>query len=91
MGYAVGNLCYDNRQQAEDVYYSKVVPYVDGKALYQPIRQADGWYFQGTKLQAALPSCDPAQNFRDGVQLGLYLMIPLVFAWGVVIIRRILR
>ena len=36
MGYAVGNLCYDNRQQAEDVYYSKVVPYVDGKALYPP-------------------------------------------------------
>ena len=48
MGYAVGNICYDNRQQAEDVYYSKVVPYVDGKALYQPIRKTDGWYFQGT-------------------------------------------
>lgn len=91
MGYAVGNICYDTRQQAEDVYYSKVVPFVNGEALYQPVRKQDGWYFQNTKLQAALPVCDPAQNFADGVELGLYLLIPFVFAWGVVVIRRIIK
>lgn len=91
MGYAVGNICYASLQQAEDVYYSKVVPHVDGQALYQPVRRSDGWYFQNTKLQAALPLCDSAQNFRDGMELGFLLIVPLAVAWGVTLIRRVLR
>lgn len=91
MGYAVGNLCYETRQQAEDVYYSKVVPYVDGRALYQPVRRSDGWYFQNARLQAALPACDPAQDFADGVQLGFMFFAFFAAAWGIQFIRRMFR
>ena len=91
MGDQVGLVCYPDRVQAEDAYYSRVVPTVDAARLYQPERKADGWYYQTAKLQAALPQCSPGQSLKEGVELGFLVFGLLAVAWGIQFIRRVLR
>lgn len=91
MGYQVGFVCHETKEAAEAVYFSKVVPFVNQSGLYQPVRHSDGWYFQRVKLSAGLPECVPAASFADGAQLGMMLLIPLALAWGITVMRRVLR
>ncbi len=91
MGYQVDFICYDTKEAAEAVYYSKVVPHVNENGLYQPVFQPNGWHYQGVKLSAGLPQCNPAASFSSGAEIGMLLLIPLAAAWGITIIKRVLR
>ena len=70
MGYQVGNQCFESREAAENHYFSLVVPQIQNGQLIQPKKVGERWEMQGQVLQAQLPECDPAENFRNGTELG---------------------
>ena len=83
MGYQVGNQCFSEQKEAENFYFSQIVPTIgpDGK-LYQPtFFKSQGWIYQGQKLQIYLPECSPEQNFKDGLELGFLFLGVAIVAW----------
>ena len=87
MGYQVGNQCIADKVQAENHYFSLIVPTVgqDGR-LHHPTYSNGQWKLNGQVLQISLPECDPAQNFRDGAELGWYLfgIMAAVYVFGII-------
>ena len=71
MGYQVGLVCYTERKDAENVYFSQVSPSIlpDGK-LVKPEYIGNQWQLNGQILTANLPECDPAKSMKDGAELG---------------------
>lgn len=92
MGYQVGNQCFLDKKQAENYYFSLVVPIVgaDGK-IHKPEYLVNQWKMNGEVLEAHLPECDPEQNLKDGLQLGWLIFGILALVWGITVIRRLLR
>lgn len=92
MGYQVGNQCFTDRQQAENHYYSLVAPVVtaDGKII-QPEYTGQHWQLNGQVLQTKLPECDPAQNVRDGMELGWLFFGTMAAMYVFTIIRKQMR
>lgn len=90
MGYQVGNVCYTTKKEAENVYFSKVVPVIaaDGK-LHHPIYQ-DAWYYNGRILQISLPECEPLDNFKLGFELGFYFISIFIVLFVFDLIKKIL-
>lgn len=84
MGYQVGNACYATREQAENVYYSQVLPVItsDGK-INQIEFNGKNWKYQNEILKAQLPECSIGQNFKDGAEIGFMLMLMMVGLWGI--------
>ena len=93
MGYQVGNICYDTVKQAEDAYYSAVLPVIanDG-SLKQLGTNGNGWYLDGVKLTASLPTCSHADYYAYGYELASALLptaivlmtakVIIKFFWG---------
>lgn len=92
MGYQVENTCYPNKAMAENVYFSKVVPVIvqDG-SLKQVVFDGTNWRYGSQTLTAYLPECDPVQNFRDGVEFGVQIMLLAVMLWGFILIKKMLQ
>lgn len=81
MGYQVGNICYTDRMQAENAYFSSVSPVIQNGRLVQlqyngnPKHMDSGWTLNGRRVTADLPQCGPVQNFREGSELGWLIVL----------------
>lgn len=91
MGYRIGNVCHATREEAENVYFSQVLPAVgaDGQ-LHQPVYTASGWMYHGKAIQAYLPTCDPVESFTDGLLIGWSLFAIAAAVWGIKFLGRFL-
>lgn len=89
MGYQVGKICYLTKQQAENHYYSMTPPTVtqDGKIM-QPQYTKAGWTLNGQIIQAALPECEPLENFKDGQYIGWSVFGIMIVAFAFNILRQ---
>lgn len=92
MGYRVGNTCYSNYSDAQNVYFSAVVPIISNDGTFiRPVYNGSTWTLNGVVLETSFSTCDPAQNFRDGVELGWLFAGLLTLAFGFTIIKRLVR
>ena len=112
MGYQVGNVCYHDKRQAENAYYSLIAPVVvqkPGKVVNRPYpytgsmtlpgtteiiapEYSNGrWTMGGQPLQAKLLVCDPAQNFKDGVEAGWLFFGVMASMYVFVLLKKLLR
>lgn len=87
MGYQVGLSCFENKEQAENVYFSQTVPIIsqDGQ-LIQMQHSPTGWVLNGQIVQASLPECNPMDNFQDGSLIGWGLVSIMAAIWAIRII-----
>lgn len=92
MGYQVANICYTTKQEAENAYFSKVVPVIlpDGK-LNQVIFDGKKWVYEGQQIHAYLPECSIEQNFKDGAYLGFLVMSIVISCWGIRLMIRLVQ
>ena len=81
MGYQVGTICYPDRALAENVYFSQVQPTITADGRMNQVQYQNGhWYFNGVQVQAGLPECSIADNYRLGFDLmSLLLATAIVF------------
>lgn len=92
MGYQVGNQCFADKQQAENHYYSLVAPVLTPEGrLLQPEYLGGQWKLNGEVLQAKLPQCDPAQNFREGMDLGWVFLSVMAAMYVFTVLKRLMR
>ena len=92
MGYQIGNICYADKQLAENVYFSQIAPVIDANGgLHQFILTKQGWTLNGQKITASLPECSLSDNFVLGSQLGWLLFSILVIVFGIKQIANILK
>lgn len=91
MGYQVGNTCYTDQRLAEDVYFSQAVPLVTDEGVKQIFRKSDGWYYQTHKIEAHLPQCDPAANYKLGLELGWELVPTALVLMSAGLIIRLMK
>lgn len=70
MGYRVGYQCFDTEQSATDYKMSLVVPVItsDGKLIY-PVKQNDVWLFVGQPITLSHGSCEPMQDYAQGLAI----------------------
>ena len=92
MGYQVGNICYATKTEAENAYYSNVVPVItQGGQLMQPIYNGTVWQLAGNTISSGLPECDPLQNMKDGSLIGWGVFSILLSLWSIKLIHQRLR
>ena len=92
MGYQVGNVCYSNKTEAENAYYSNVVPVItQGGQLIQPIYKGKSWQLAGKTINSGLPECDPIQNMKDGSLIGWGVFTIMLALWSIKLIQQRLR
>lgn len=113
MGYQVGNHCYATKAEAENVYYSLVVPVIqttqttttvtrpyplpnttlpsNQAKMIAPEFKNGKWYLQNNVITANLPECAPAQNMKNGSELGWYVASIMAAVWLFVLLKRLLR
>ena len=91
MNYQVGNICYASIEDAENAYFSNVVPTIsaDGE-LHQVMFKNNQWTYKNQPIKAYLPTCSIEQNVKDGVELGFYCMATIVALWSIKLISRML-
>ena len=75
MYYQVGNQCLE-QQQAENVYFGLVVP------VLKP---------DGQIIQANLPECNPADNVKNGLEIGWSVFGVMAACYFVIVIKRLLK
>ncbi|QMT33763.1 hypothetical protein LNQ82_04565 [Conchiformibius steedae DSM 2580] len=97
MGYQVGNTCYATKGAAENAYFSQVAPVIqqNGRLLQlqyngNPKHIDGGWTLNGRTVSASLPQCSPAENFKDGAQIGFMFLLAAIGLWTVFNIKTIL-
>ena len=97
MGFRVGFQCFASQADAEDYFYSQqpIIPMQIGSQpnYMQFQKSVDGW-LQVTfvnnvvrnvvKVPAVnFPECSPSDSFSDGAQLGAFIGVMFVVAFGV--------
>lgn len=89
MYYQVGNKCLE-RFQAENVYFSLVVPRIteDGRLL-KPEYTGKSWQLNGETVQASLPQCSPAENVAEGLELGWLLFGVMASVYFVMVLKKL--
>lgn len=101
MGYQVGNTCIDDRELAEDVYFSQVAPLITQDGLKQVVYLNGKWHLQKIQktargefriieiqnLSIHLAECSPIENYKQGYELGLQLLPTaiLLFCTGIIV------
>lgn len=60
-------------------------------SLLAPEFKQGKWYLQGNVINAHLPECDPAKNFRDGQEIGWLVFGVVAACYVFVIVKRLLR
>lgn len=90
MGYQVGQTCYAKKSDAENAYYSTVVPVINanGELIQPQWSELGGWTLNGQTISAALPECNPIENFQDGQMIGWSVFGIYAAVWAVLLIRR---
>lgn len=93
MGYQVGHVCYADREQAENAYFSQVPPTIaSDSGMYRfYYNKGVGWGFKGEKVTISLPECSPFQNFKDGAEVGFMFMVTAILLWAIVNIKDLLN
>ena len=83
MGYRVGFQCFDTINAATDYQMSLVVPSItaDG-AMVHPIKQGETWTYAGQPVSLSFATCDPMQDYKQGLELGMVLVGLFALAWG---------
>lgn len=75
MGYQVGTICYANRELAENVYFSQVLPVIMADGSLKQVTHKDGkWYYGVQTVNAYLPQCSAKDNFIAGLDFGAMLL-----------------
>lgn len=82
MAHRIGFQCFDTEAAATDYQMSLVVPVVtaDG-SLVHPVKQGETWTHQGQPVKLSFGTCDPAQDFKDGLQVASVFIGLIVTAW----------
>lgn len=93
MGFQIANTCYPNREQAENAYFSQVVPRIgqDGELVQVQYSKGRGWTLDGQIVQAYLPECNPAENLKDGMIVGWLVFGIMAAAWSVKFVAQRIR
>lgn len=83
-GYRIGAQCFSSYEAATDYQLSQVVPTItaDGK-LQHPVKQGEVWTYAGQEIKPSFGSCDIAQEFSQGAQIGGAIVLLMVVAWGI--------
>ena len=91
MYYQVGNQCLE-QQHAENVYYGLVVPVItqDGKII-KPDYNGTAWQLNGQIIQANLPECNPADNVKNGLEIGWLVFGIMAACYFVIVVKRLLK
>jgi hypothetical protein len=91
MHYQVGNKCLD-KAQAENIYFSLVVPQItsDGQII-KPEYNGIAWQLNGQIIQANLPECNPADNVKNGLEIGWLVFGVMASCYFVIVIKRLLK
>lgn len=91
MYYQVGNKCLE-ASQAENLYFSLVVPQVmpDGR-LIKPEYNGSSWSFNGQLITSSLPSCDPTDNLKNGMESGWLLFGVAAALYVFVVLKKVFR
>ena len=91
MGYQVGNQCFESKELAENHYFSLVVPQIKDGQIVQPKKIGNQWQLNGQAINAYLPTCDPAENFRSGAELGLEVFMVMAAMYTFLILKKIIK
>lgn len=103
MGFLVGNSCIDNRETAENIYFSSVSPVITKDGFHQLVYINGKWNLQITKsgteekflqikeLRAALPQCSIVENFKSGQELGIALIPTAVVLFSAALLIKLMR
>lgn len=91
MYYQVGNQCLE-QQQAENVYFGLVVPVLtqDGQII-KPEHNGTAWQLNGQIIQANLPECNPADNVKNGLEIGWLVFGIMAACFFVIVIKRLFK
>ena len=91
MYYQVGNQCLE-QQHAENVYYGLVVPVItqDGKII-NPEYNGTAWQLNGQIIHPNLPECNPADNVKNGLEIGWFVFGVMAACYFVIVIKRLLK
>lgn len=91
MYYQVGNQCLE-QQHAENVYFGLVVPVLtqDGQII-KPVYNGTFWHLNGQIIQVNLPECNPADNVKNGLEIGWLVFGVMASCYFVIIIKRLLK
>lgn len=91
MYYQVGNRCLE-QVQAENVYFSLVVPQINQNGeLLKPEYTGSSWQMNGITLKAALPECSPLDNVESGLEVGWLLLGVMASVYFVSIAKGLLK
>lgn len=92
MGYRVGRICYETKQEAVDVVVSQVLPVItaDG-SLRHPVKQGDNWQYAGQPVNLSLPECDPNEYFKAGLEVSQIVIVILATIYGFRLIKKIIE
>lgn len=72
-------------------YPNTTVPASSKPALVAPEFKQGKWYFQGSVINAHLPECDPAQNFKDGLEAGWLVFAVMASCYVFIILKGLLK
>lgn len=91
-GKQVGSECYSSNEVATDHVMSLVVPVIaqDG-TLHHPVKQGAVWHYNGQPVSLTLPDCDPMEQFNDGLQVGIQIIVLMFVAMVIKLAIRILK
>lgn len=82
MGYRVGFYCFATSEAATDYKMSQVVPHIDNNGvLVFAHKHNDKWVFKGRTIELSHGHCDPNQEFKDGLEIGLMFLGSFVLVY----------
>lgn len=90
MHYQVGNKCLE-KAQAENVYFSLVVPQIQDGVLVKPEYSGTGWVLNGQTITASLPECSPEDNVKSGLEMGWLLFGVMASVYFVLVLKKMIR
>lgn len=89
MGYRIGFQCFDTINAATDYQMSLVVPSINSDGtMVHPIKQGETWTYAGQPVSLSFGTCDPMQDYKQGLELGMVFVGLFVTAWAFRFISR---
>lgn len=67
------------------------IPASNTPKLVAPEFRQGKWYLQGNVINAHLPECDPAKNFKDGAEIGWLVFGVMAACYTIVVVKRLIR
>ncbi|MCF7521960.1 hypothetical protein L4G92_07870 [Neisseria sp. ZJ106] len=86
MGYQVGRICYETKEEATNVLMTQVVPTIDKDGvLHHPVFNGTNWIFHEQVIQPSFPECEFGAYAQAGREIGGYMVMAFVALLIVVI------